>query len=367
MSDPMIGRRALLRGAGGLAVLAALPSLAACGTGTSRASSGGGKGGGKTVVVRNSGGSYGDALQQAVYTPFTQETGINVQVVNLQATQMQAQIKQGRPQFDLIDIGMMDLAKFTAQDALETLDPDRIKSLKRAQLPKNQVTDHSVAYSLYANCMGYRTDAFGGRKPESWADFWDTKAFKGGRSMCNPDADLPELEFALLADGVPMDKLYPLDVDRAFKVLSRLRSDIKKFWDSGPLPGVLLSRQEVTMSTVWDGRLADLQKQGVPVARQLNGARRQFQGYGIAKGAAHVDAAYQLMDYALRPEVSAALAKVFPTSPSSPVAYAKLTKEERNALVGAPQYYDKGFDVDIDWWIKNEAAVSTRWLEWARG
>lgn len=42
MSDPQIGRRSLLRGAGGLAALAALPSLAACGTGTSRASAGGG-------------------------------------------------------------------------------------------------------------------------------------------------------------------------------------------------------------------------------------------------------------------------------------------------------------------------------------
>lgn len=367
MSDPMIGRRALLRGAGGLAALAALPSLAACGTGTSRGSSGGSKGGSKKVIVRDSGGAFGEALQKAVYTPFTQETGINVQVVNLQGTQMLAQIKQGRPQFDLINNSMMDHAKFVAQDALEKLDTDRIKSLKSAKIPENQITDHAIASSLYANVIGYRTDAFGGRKPESWADFWDTKAFKGSRSMCNPDADLPELEFALLADGVPMDKLYPLDVDRAFKALSRLRPDIKKYWDSGPLPGVLLSRQEVTMSTVWDGRLAALQKQGVPVERQLNGARRQFQGYAIAKGAAHADAAYRLMDYALRPEVSARLVKVFPSSPSSPVAYGKLTEEDRNSLVGAPQYYDKGFDVDIDWWIKNEAAVSKRWLEWARG
>ncbi|MBB6421140.1 ABC transporter substrate-binding protein [Streptomyces sp. AK010] len=365
MSDPMIGRRALLRGAGGLAAFAALPSLAACGTGTSRVSSGGS--GGKTVIVRNSGGSYGDAVQKGVYGPFTRETGIAVKVTNLQASQMQAQFKQGRPQFDLIDIGMMDLAKFTAQDALEQLDLDRVKSLKSAKIPENQITDHSIAYSLYANCMAYRTDAFGGKKPESWADFWDTKAFKGSRSMGTPDADLPELEFALLADGVPMDKLYPLDVDRAFKVLSRLRPDIKKFWDSGPLPGVLLSREEVTMSTVWDGRIADLQKQGIPVERQLNGARRQFQGYGIAKGAVNVDAAYQLMDYALRPEVAARLVKLFPASPSSPVAYQKLTEEVRDSLVGSPKYYNKGFDVDIDWWIKNEAAVSKRWLEWARG
>ena len=366
MSDPMIGRRALLRGAGGLAALVALPSLSACGSGTSRAAAGG-KGGGKTVIIRDSGGAYGEALQKAVYTPFTQETDINVQVTNLQGTQMLAQVKQGRPQFDLINNSMMDHAKFVAQDALEKLDQDRIKSLKSAKIPESQITEHAIAGSFYAQCIAYRTDAFEGRKPQSWADFWDTKSFKGSRSMCNPDADLPELEFALLADGVPMDKLYPLDVERAFKVMTRLRPDIKKFWDSGPLPGVLLSRQEVTMSTVWDGRLATLQQQGVPVARQLNGARRQFQGFAIAKGAANVDAAYKLMDYSLRPEVQADLAKAYPSNPASPVAYTKLTNEERGKLAGDSDYYDKGFDADINWWIKNEAAITKRWLEWARG
>ena len=121
------------------------------------------------------------------------------------------------------------------------------------------------------------------------------------------------------------------------------------------------------MSTVWDGRIADLQKQGVPVERQLNGMRRQFQGYAIAKGAANVDNAYQLMDFSLRAESQANLVKFFPSNPSSPVAYAKLTEEQRNASAGAPQFYDKGFDADVDWWLKNEAAVTKRWLEWARG
>ncbi|MFF6881490.1 ABC transporter substrate-binding protein [Streptomyces sp. NPDC012474] len=369
MRDARIDRRLFLRGVGGAtAGLAAATALSACGTGTSRsASTGTGGKGGKTVVVRDSGGSYGAALQKAIYTPFTQETGISVKVLNLDDAPLLAQIKQGRPQCDLINNSMMSHLKYGKQDALETLDPGRIKSVKSAKIPENQITDHAVGHSFYGQCIAYRTDAFDGRKPESWADFWDTKAFKGARAMVSPDGDLPELEFALLADGVPMDKLYPLDVDRAFKVLTRLRGDIKKFWDSGPLPGVLLSRQEVTMSTVWDGRIADLQKQGVPVERQLNGMRRQFSGYAIAKGAANADNAYQLMDFALRAEIQAALAKAFPSNPSSPVAYAKLTEEERNALAGAPKYYDKGFDADIDWWLKNESAVTKRWLEWARG
>ncbi len=368
MKDARIDRRLFLRGIGGVtAGVAAATTLSACGTGTSRSGADSGGKGGKTVVVRDSGGSYGAALQKAIYTPFTQETGIQVKVLNLDDAPLLAQIKQGRPQCDLINNSMMSHTKYVKQDALEALDLDRIKSVKSAKIPENQITEHAVGSSFYGACMAYRTDAFGGKKPQSWADFWDTGAFQGGRSMCNPDGDLPELEFALLADGVPMDKLYPLDVDRAFKVLTRLRGDIKKFWDSGPLPGVLLSRQEVTMSTVWDGRIADLQKQGVPVTRQLNGMRRQFQGYAIAKGAVNADAAYQLMDFSLRAESQAALAKAFPSNPSSPLAYTKLTNEERSALAGAPKYYDKGFDADIDWWLKNESAVTKRWLEWARG
>ncbi|MFM9810937.1 ABC transporter substrate-binding protein [Streptomyces scabiei] len=368
MKDTRIDRRLFLRGIGGVtAGAAAATALSACGTGTSRSATGSGKGGGKTVVVRDSGGSYGAALQKAIYTPFTQETGISVKVLNLDNAPLLAQIKQGRPQCDLINDAMVSHTKYVKHDALEALDLDRLKSVQSAEIPENQITRHAIGHSFYGQCIAYRTDAFGGKKPESWADFFDAKAFKGGRAMCSPDGDLPELEFALLADGVPADKLYPLDVDRAFKVLSRLRPDIKKFWDSGPLPGVLLSRQEVTMSTVWDGRIADLQKQGVPVERQLNGMRRQFSGYAIAKGAAHVDNAYKLMDFALRAESQAALAKAFPSNPSSPLAYAKLSEDERNALAGAPKYYDKGFDADVDWWLKNESAVTKRWLEWARG
>ncbi|MGK5698361.1 ABC transporter substrate-binding protein, partial [Streptomyces sp. URMC 128] len=69
-----------------------------------------------------------------------------------------------------------------------------------------------------------------------------------------------------------------------------------------------------------------------------------FSGYAIAKDAANVDNAYKLMDFALRAESQAAVAKAFPSNPSSPLAYEKLTEAERNALAGAPKYYDKGFD-----------------------
>ncbi|WP_039940045.1 ABC transporter substrate-binding protein [Streptomyces himastatinicus] len=363
MRDPQIGRRALLRGAGGLAAVAALPSLAACGTGTSRADSGGGK---KTLTVRNSGGTYGDANQKALYDAFTKETGISIQVVNIQYAQMLAQIKQGRPQFDVIDDSMADFMKLGAKGALQKLDHDRLKNFKKARIASKLVTDYSVGKNYWASVMAYRTDVFGGRKPASWADFWDTKKFPGSRSLQTQDADLPELEFALLADGVPMDKLYPLDVDRAFKSMDRIKGSVKKYWDTGALPGVLLGRKEVVMTSVWQGRLDALIKGGSPMAYQWNGARRQSNGWGIPKGTDKTDAAYQLIDFSLRPDVQAAFAKIYPMGPVVPSAYDQLSDDVKANLPSSPSHLESGFDLDVAWWIKNEDAIGKRWLEWSR-
>jgi len=38
----------------------------------------------------------------------------------------------------------------------------------------------------------------------------------------------------------------------------------------------------------------------------------------------------------------------------------------RANLASAPEYRDQGFDLDTEWWLKNEGAVNKRWLEWAR-
>lgn len=364
MKDARIDRRVFLRGVGGVAAgIAAATSLSACGTGSSRSVDGGGKSS-KTLVVRDTGGTYGDANRQAIYDPFTKETGIQVKVVNVGYAQMLAQIKQGRPQFDVIDDSMADYVLFKREDATEELDFDRLKNFKNAGIAQSVVTSNAVGKNYWASVMAYRTDAFGGKKPSSWADFWDTKAFGGNRALQALDADYPELEFALLADGVPLDKLYPLDIDRAFKVLGEIKGDVRKFWDTGALPGVLLGRKEVVASSVWHGRLDALIKGGSPMAYQWNGARRQSNGWGIPKGSANIDAAYQLIDFSLRPEVQAAYAEIYPMAPAVPAAYKKLSTTTAANLASSPEHLETGFDLDVDWWIKNQDAVAKRWQEW---
>lgn len=83
------------------------------------------------------------------------------------------------------------------------------------------------------------------------------------------------MEAALLADGVPPEKLYPLDIDRAFKSLDRLKPQITTWWSSGAQSQSLIRDGEVEMLAMWNGRASNLSvKQKIPVAgKQRNGYR----------------------------------------------------------------------------------------------
>ena len=355
------GRRTFLRTAG---ALAAASAMTGCGTLMGSGSSSSSRSGKKRLVVSNSGGAYNDALVKAIYEPFTKETGISVTTVNYQSAQVIAQVQQGRPQVDLMDNGLLIFQKMTRLNTLEAVDYDRLKNVKGAGIPDHQLPANAVGKNVWCSLMAYRTDSLQ-RAPKSWADFWNTHSFSGPRSLQSPDVDIPELEFALLADGVPMDQLYPLDLDRAFASLSRIRGGVKKFWNTGALPAVLLGRKEVVMTSLYGGRADELIKQGMPVAYGWHGARRMTNGWGIPKGAGNTDAAYKLIDFSLRPEVQAAFAKLYPGGPVVPAATKLLSDDVLATLPTSPQNLKIGFDADVAWWDKNRDTVTKRWQEWS--
>jgi putative spermidine/putrescine transport system substrate-binding protein len=364
VKDVRIGRRAFLRGIGATAAGTAAASSTACQAPADRVTNSAGSS--SALVVRDIGGAYGEANRKAVYEPFSKETGLRVDVVNIpRYAQMLAEIEEGRPRFDVIDIDMSALARFKRDEATQELDYDRLGNARDAGIAESLLTSHGVGKNYWASVMAYRTDAFGGRTPESWAAFWDTRAFPGNRALQGPAAGPPELEFALLADGVPLDELYPLDVDRAFRALDELKGAVRTFWADGATPGLLLDRRHVVACSVWHGRPHDLIQRGAPLAYQWNGARRQSNGFAIPKGARHVDAAYRLIDFALRPEVQADFAEIYPMGPVVPAAYKYLPRSAAD-LASSPEHLFTGFDLDIDWWLKNERTVTERWQEWVR-
>ena len=100
--------------------------------------------------------------------------------------------------------------------------------------------------------MAYNADKLK-TAPTSWADFWDTKKFPGKRGLRK--GAKYTLEFALMADGVAREDVYPLletdeGVDRAFDKMDGIRSGLQ-LWSSGREPVRMLNSGDVAMSMIW--------------------------------------------------------------------------------------------------------------------
>ena len=174
----------------------------------------------------------------------------------------------------------------------------------------------------------------------------------------------PSLEFALLADGVPMDKLYPLDIDRAFKATSRIRPAIPKFWDTGALSSTMLADNEVAMGAIWSTRIGVAIDQGAPLGIQWNQNALLAQAYGIPVGARYVDGAKKFIDYSSSPEVQARWLNKYKAIPVNIKAYAATAKELLDPATRTPWTRSKGFVLDINWWADNRVKVNDYWSKW---
>ena len=194
------------------------------------------------VVVRNPGGAYSDAQKQYIYDPFTKETGIEVVIVASTLTKMLAMAKSGNAELDVADAGFDGLTTLDRTGALAPIDYASWKYTDAKDIPEEYVTPTTAGLCLYATVLGYNTETFPeGKQPKGWAEFWDAAKFPGARMLADMASGSPNLEFALIADGVPMDKVFPIDIDRAFKSLSRIKPYIKKFWDTGALSAQMLA------------------------------------------------------------------------------------------------------------------------------
>ncbi|MGO4843700.1 extracellular solute-binding protein, partial [Rhizobiaceae sp. 2RAB30] len=57
------------------------------------------------------------------------------------------------------------------------------------------------------------------------------------------------------ADGVEEEKLYPLDLDRAFAKLEQIKDHVSVWWQAGAQPPQLLKDNEVQYAVSWSGRV----------------------------------------------------------------------------------------------------------------
>src|SRR5262249_52057776 len=163
---------------------------------------------GGTVYVNSYGGVWESSWRKAFFEPFTAQTGIAVKTVpGVSFAKLKAQAQTRHFEWDVVNLGDVEYAQAVLEGLLEKVDKEAAKT---DQLPPHMVREYGItSYSLGTNLV-YRKDKFPNGGPRSWADFWDVKRFPGNR--CLYDRSFTCLAFALLADGVPPEQLYPMDI-----------------------------------------------------------------------------------------------------------------------------------------------------------
>ncbi len=318
---------------------------------------------GKIVYV-GIGGPTQEALRKALFEPFTKETGIQVtEDTGLSAERVQAEVQSGHPTIDVMTIGASAYNTLLTKELLAPIDykyydPAELKSMSEDTRQKFSVG--SVFSSLG---MAFSKAAFpdSGPQPASWADFWDVKKFPGKRTMpyCGVlEGSWPIAEAALLADGVPLDKLYPLDMDRAVKKLKELSPNVI-WWKNTSQPGQYMVTGEAVMELDSIGRTNNLIKNGSPVKYVWNGANVFGDKWIVVKGAPNYDNDMKFLAFVAKPQIQAGLAKLIGYAPSNPRAYDFLSKDEAMMLVTYPDNIKQTWRTNPEWWSANVS----KWTE----
>jgi putative spermidine/putrescine transport system substrate-binding protein len=318
------------------------------------------------VRVQSWGGAFQDAQREAYFKPFEELTGIRViEGEGPDVSKIKAWVDTGNVEYDIVQVDLSNVILLENEgDYWEEID---YSIFDTENIPETHRYKYSVDMLPYGTVIGYRTDVFE-EGPTGQADFWDLDAFPGPRSTIGGTGGVtPFLEAALIADGVPMDEIYPIDIERAFNSLDRIRDSVVKFWEAGAEPAQLLTDKEAVMVHSWNGRMAAIQKEGAPVGVVWNEAMLATDVWATPMGAANSENAFKFMAFITLAESQARLATLIPYGFVNNRSAEFLTADQLENLPTAPAYREIMFDLDVPWWVENRDAVLDYWNEWILG
>lgn len=313
------------------------------------------------LVVVGWGGAWEQAWRKAFSEPYEKETGVKIiWAAPIDFGKLKAMVEAGRPEWDVVAAaGMHWIVKAEYAGLLDRID---YKIVDASVLNKQFVHDYAVGGEVEAVVAVYRTDKYK-KAPTGWADFWDVNKFAGKRALAKRAPYT--IEAALLADGVSPDKLYPLDIDRAFKSLDRLKPYITTWWTSGAQSESLIRDGEVEMIAMWNGRASNLSvKQKIPIATIWNQGLYYQAAMAIVKGTPRYKLANEFINFTNRAENQAILAKEIFYGPTNPGAFKFIDDETAKEMPSYPEHFKKVIPIDYEWWRTNNEPVTERLNKW---
>lgn len=340
-------------------LVASVISLTGCGQ--SETDNSGKKWSGKTLTVCSWGGAIQDAQRKTIFQKFEDEYGCTVvEETDPDPAKFKTMVESGNMEIDVWDVDSDFVPRGIAKDLFEPLD---FNVISKDGLDSSFVTEYSVPSEYATLCISWNTNTITENGPFTWEEFWDTTKFPGKRTIYqNP---MSQFEAILLADGVAIQDMYPLDVDRVFEFLDEHKTDIVSFWSSGAESVELVASGDATLGAVWGGRIIAARNEGQAVTMEINQAILTGDSWVIGKGSTNTEMAQDFIAFATSPQVVADYAIEYPgNAPCNSNAYALMTSDQIAALASNPDKASSQLLIDVNWWYDNYDAVYERFQAW---
>lgn len=307
----------------------------------------------RELYINSWGGPWLEAAQANLFDPFTAETGITINTVSpVSFAKLAQQVQTGVYEFDVTTLGGGEIVRANQAGLLEQI-PEPFEG---------GLFENGAASHAFATMLAWRTDKGWDGQPQSWADFWDVERFPGSRSLQRYPARV--LPLALLADGVAMEDLYPLDIDRAFAKLDEIKEHIRVWWTAGSQSTQILRDGEIDMIGIWHGRYYEALDAGAPVAATWNQAEIERAYWVVAKDTPNMDAALAFVEFATSPRPLAGFVTQANYGALNPAANEFVGEDARPRMPTSPENYTQTFEQDMLNWGGDIEEVSMRFDEW---
>lgn len=323
---------------------------------------------GKSVNVAAYGGVVNDTLTKLFAVPFSAETGIKVTFgagTSLALAKLQT-MSGGPAQWDIINLTGSEIVQAAKEKLIVPYDYSIIDA---SHVPPEYKEEYGIKFSLFLFVMCWDQKKIPNDKaPKTWAEFWDTKRWPGKRSMDANISDGSTLELALLADGVRLDKLFPLDVERALKSLDKLGRDNIVWYNTNQEPIQQLTSGAVSLATAFHGRVLLANKAGASLGFTPDYSGVSGNYYCVSTASANKPEAFRFLNYMLTNvpadvEYMKATAYAIPNTAALPL----LPKDIADILPTNPALKDKVFLKSDAWWAANLDKTVQRFKEWQIG
>jgi len=229
------------------------------------------------------------------------------------AEEMFAKFSKGGTNYDVLHVSDNVVPPIIRLGLLAKLDKSRLPIMANfdptyLNLSFDPNNEYTIPYEAGIDAIVVNTDKVP-NPPKSWADLWNPD-YKG--RMVSIDDSRAIIGVALTSLGYDVNTTDPKQLDEAKAKLKELVPNIKVFDSDSPKTELIAG--DVDLGIVWtaEAELAHQQNPAITFIYPTEGAINWQDNWGIAKNAAHEDAAYAWLNYSMQPDLFWMMLRDFP-------------------------------------------------------